>query len=155
MQHTSYPCSHFAWLSSAVLLLSSLNQLCISKLIWVCWPWDNFPKHSSYQVFSSLRRTGWLVLKCPIVIYKASRWDCDDFYVGKAKRRWYERKTEHFKQQVIDIINRILRITSGQLVTPRLIGKGASWLYTIYIYIFKETLCIGDLQPTLTNMLSS
>ena len=61
------------------------------------------------------------------VMYKASGWDCDDFCVGKTKPRSYDRKTEHFKQQVIAIIiNRILRITSGQLVTSRLIGKGES-----------------------------
>ena len=33
---------------------------------------------------------------------------------------------------------------SGQLVTPRLIGKGASTIYST-----EETLFIGDLQPTL------
>ena len=31
------------------------------------------------------------------VVYKASCWDCQDFYVGKAKRRLHDRKTEHFK----------------------------------------------------------
>ena len=31
------------------------------------------------------------------VVYKASCWDCDDFYIGKTKRRLQDRKTEHFK----------------------------------------------------------
>ena len=31
------------------------------------------------------------------VIYKASCWDCNDFYIEKTKRRLNDRKTEHFK----------------------------------------------------------
>ena len=31
------------------------------------------------------------------VVYKASCWDCQDFYIGKTKRRLRDRKTEHFK----------------------------------------------------------
>ena len=31
------------------------------------------------------------------VVYKASCWDCDDFYIGKTKRRLHDRKTDHFK----------------------------------------------------------
>ena len=31
------------------------------------------------------------------VIYKASCWDCQDFYIGKTKLRLHDRKTEHFK----------------------------------------------------------
>ena len=31
------------------------------------------------------------------VVYKASCWDCQDFYIGKTKRRLHARKTEHFK----------------------------------------------------------
>jgi len=34
------------------------------------------------------------------VIYKASCWDCNDFYSGKTKRRLHDRKTEHFKALV-------------------------------------------------------
>ena len=30
-------------------------------------------------------------------IYKAFCWDCNDFYIGKTKRRLRDRKTEHFK----------------------------------------------------------
>ena len=31
------------------------------------------------------------------VVYKASCWDCQDFYIGKTKRRLHDRKTEHFE----------------------------------------------------------
>jgi hypothetical protein len=31
------------------------------------------------------------------VVYKASCWDCDAFYIGKTKRRLHDRKVEHFK----------------------------------------------------------
>ena len=31
------------------------------------------------------------------VVYKACCWDCNDFYIGKTKRRLQDRKTEHFK----------------------------------------------------------
>ena len=31
------------------------------------------------------------------IIYKAGCWDCNEFYIGKTKRRLHDRKTEHFK----------------------------------------------------------
>ena len=31
------------------------------------------------------------------VVYRANRWDCNNFYIGKTKRRLRDRKTEHFK----------------------------------------------------------
>ena len=31
------------------------------------------------------------------VVYKASCWYCQDFYIGKTKRGLHDRKTEHFK----------------------------------------------------------
>ena len=30
-------------------------------------------------------------------MYKASCWDCNDFNIGKTKRRLHDRKSEHFK----------------------------------------------------------
>ena len=30
-------------------------------------------------------------------MYRTNRWDCNDFYIGKTKRRLRDRKTEHFK----------------------------------------------------------
>ena len=31
------------------------------------------------------------------VVYKANCWDCNDFHIGKTKRRLRDRKTDHFK----------------------------------------------------------
>ena len=31
------------------------------------------------------------------VVYKASCWYCDDFYIDKTKRSLHDRQTEHFK----------------------------------------------------------
>ena len=31
------------------------------------------------------------------IVYRAACWDCNDFYIGKTKRRLHDRKTEHFK----------------------------------------------------------
>ena len=31
------------------------------------------------------------------MLYRANCWDCNGFYIGKTKRRLYDRKTEHFK----------------------------------------------------------
>ena len=31
------------------------------------------------------------------VVYRANCWDCNDFCIGKTKRRLRDRKTEHFK----------------------------------------------------------
>ena len=31
------------------------------------------------------------------VVYRAVCWNCDEFYIGKTKRRLHDRKTEHFK----------------------------------------------------------
>ena len=30
-------------------------------------------------------------------MYRENCWDCNDFYIGKTKRRLRDRKTEHFK----------------------------------------------------------
>ena len=38
-----------------------------------------------------------VVLKDQKMVYKASCWDCDSFYIGKTKRRLHDRKSEHFK----------------------------------------------------------
>ena len=31
------------------------------------------------------------------IVYRAACWDCNDFYIGKTKRRLVDRKSEHFK----------------------------------------------------------
>jgi hypothetical protein len=52
------------------------------------------------------------------VVYKASCWDCQDFYIGKTKRRLHDRKTEHFKAiTAVAVMLLLLQTTSRQLVT--------------------------------------
>ena len=46
---------------------------------------------------SSHKRTVSTTRNYPKSSYKASCWDCNDFYIGKTKRRLHDRKTEHFK----------------------------------------------------------
>ena len=50
-----------------------------------------------------------------IVIYKASCWDCNDFYIGKTKRRLHDPKMEHFKALLITLL--LLVITLKKPVT--------------------------------------
>ena len=50
-------------------------------------------------------KTGSIVLKCPKFVYKASCWDCHDFYIGKTKRRLRDRKTEHSRQSPVTVIH--------------------------------------------------
>ena len=49
------------------------------------------------------------------VVYKASCWDCNDFYIGKTKRRLHDRKSEHSKHSRRVVKHQPLRITSLQL----------------------------------------
>ena len=50
-------------------------------------------------------KTGSIVLQCPKFVYKASCWDCHDFYIGKTKRRLRDRKTEHSRQSSVTVIH--------------------------------------------------
>ena len=52
------------------------------------------------------------------VVYTASCWDCQDFYIGKTKRRLHDRKTEHFKGITSTCHASAISVTtSRQLVT--------------------------------------
>ena len=51
------------------------------------------------------------------VVYKASCWDCQDFYIGKTKRRLHDRQTEHFKGSRVPVMHLLSQTTSRQLVT--------------------------------------
>ena len=51
------------------------------------------------------------------VVYKASCWDCQDFYIGKTKRRLPDRKTEHLKVSQVPVMHLLSQTTSRQLVT--------------------------------------
>ena len=51
------------------------------------------------------------------VVYKASCWDCRNFYIGKTKRRLHDRKTEHFKVSQVPVMHLLSLTTSRQPVT--------------------------------------
>ena len=91
------------------------------------------------------------------VIYKASCWDCDEFYIGKTKRRLHDRKTEHFKALVkSDLSSAIaehVRATGHNIDWDHfdILGSGKSDLHCK----IKETLFIQELKPSLNVNISS
>ena len=91
------------------------------------------------------------------VVYKASCWDCDAFYIGKTKRRLHDRKVEHFKA--------LTQVGHASAVADHAISTGhnikwdhfevlASGQCDLHCKI-KETLFIRDLKPTLNDNASS
>ena len=82
------------------------------------------------------------------VIYKACCWDCDDFYIGKTKRRLQDRKTEHFK---------------ALAKTDKTTGHNIKWDHfeilasgkTDYHCKIKETLFFQELKPAFNVNVSS
>ena len=89
-------------------------------------------------------------------IYKPC-WDCDDFYIGKTKRRLHDRKTEHFKA-LAKTGN-----TSAVADHVKTIGHNIKWDHfeilasdkTDYHCKIKETLFIQELKPALNVNASS
>ena len=91
------------------------------------------------------------------IVYKAPCWDCNDFYIGKTKRRLHDRKTEHFKA----LINGHHTSALADHVTStghslkwdhfEVLAKGRSDTHCK----IKETLLIKDLKPTLNEYVSS
>ena len=86
-----------------------------------------------------------------------SCWDCQDFYIGKTKRRLHDRKTEHFK----GITSSCHASAIADHVTST--GHNLKW---DHFEIFakgrsdthckiKETLLIQELKPTLNDTVSS
>ena len=51
------------------------------------------------------------------VAYRASCWDCQDFYIGKTKRRLYDRKLNILKGSQVPVTHLPSQTTSRQLVT--------------------------------------
>ena len=58
------------------------------------------------------------------VVCKASCWDCQDFYIGKTKRRLHDRKSEHFntddafrvdRDRVVDRVMDLLKYGSKSI----------------------------------------
>ena len=91
------------------------------------------------------------------VLYKASCWDCQDFYIGKTKRRLHDRKTEHFK----GITSTCHASAIADHVTST--GHNLKWDYFEIVAKgrpdthrkIKETLLIQELKPTLNDTVSS
>ena len=56
------------------------------------------------------------------VVYKASCWVCQDFYIGNTKRRLHDKKTEHFnlKGSQVPVMHLLSQTTSRQLVTTKM-----------------------------------
>ena len=91
------------------------------------------------------------------VVYKASCWDCQDFYIGKTKRRLHDRKTEHFK--AITSTSHAFAIADHVTSTGHnfkwdhfeILAKGRSDVHCK----IKETLLIRDLKPALNENVGS
>ena len=87
------------------------------------------------------------------VVYKASCWDCDEFYIGKTKRPLHDRKTEHFKALTKG------RHTSAIADHMSSTGHKIKWDHLEILttgrsdihFKIKETLLIKDLKPALNE----
>ena len=91
------------------------------------------------------------------VVYKASCWDCDDFYIGKTKRRLHDRKTEHFRAltkscQASAVADHIT--STGHTIKWDHFEILANGLSDIHCRI-KESLLIKDLTPSLNENVGS
>ena len=91
------------------------------------------------------------------IVYKASCWDCDSFYIGKTKRRLHDRKTEHFKALTQDghasaVADHV--ISSGHNIKWdhfEILASGKSDLQCK----IKETLLISESNPSLNENVGS
>ena len=91
------------------------------------------------------------------IVYKASCWDCDSFYIGKTKRRLHDRKTEHFKALTQD--SHVSAVAEHIKAT----GHNIKWDHFEILASgkcdlqckIKETLLISDLKPSLNENVGS
>ena len=91
------------------------------------------------------------------IVYKASCWDFDAFYIGKTKRRLHDRKTEHFKA--------LTQIGHASAVAEHSISTGHNIKWDHFEILasgqcdlqckIKETLLIRDLRPALNENVGS
>ena len=56
------------------------------------------------------------------VVYKASCWDCQEFYIGKTKRSFNDRKTEHLNPLLVTITHLQLPPVGGEYYWEFLVG---------------------------------
>ena len=91
------------------------------------------------------------------VVYKASCWNCNDYYIGKTKRQLHDRKTEHFKALTSNSHSSAIADHMTQT------GHRIKWDYfdilatgksDIHCKI-KEALLIRDLKPVLNENFGS
>ena len=91
------------------------------------------------------------------IVYKASCWDCDAFYIGKTKRRLHDRKTEHFKAVTQNgHASAVAKhsISTGHNIKWDHFEISASDQCDLQCKI-KETLLIRDLKPALNENVGS
>ena len=91
------------------------------------------------------------------VVYKASCWDCDDFYIGKTRRRLHDRKTGHFKA--------LTKSSRSSAIADHIISTGHNIKWDHFEILatgrsdlhckIKETLLIKDLKPALNENVGS
>ena len=88
------------------------------------------------------------------VVYKASCWDCQDFYIEKKKkRRLHDRKTEHFKAITSSCHSAAIadHVTSTGHYFKwdhfEILAKGRSDTH----FKIKETLLVRELKPTVND----
>ena len=91
------------------------------------------------------------------VVYKAGCWDCQNFYIGKTKRRLHDRKTEHF--------NGITSTCHASPIADHVTSTGVNLKWDHFEILakgrsdtrckIKETLLIQELKPTLHDTVSS
>ena len=90
-------------------------------------------------------------------MYKASCWDCDDFYIGKTRRRLHDSKTEHFKA--------LTKSCQSSAIADHIISTGHNIKWGHFEILatgrsdvhckIKETLLIKDLKPALNENVGS
>ena len=91
------------------------------------------------------------------IIYQAGCWDCNEFYIGKTKRRLHDRKTERFK--ALSKCDHTSAIADHMKTT----GHNIKWDHfdilasgkTDFHCKIKETLLIPELKPSLNVNVSS
>ena len=90
-------------------------------------------------------------------MYKASCWDCDDFYTGKTRRRLHDRTTEHFRA--------LTKNCHSSAIADHIISTGHNIKWDHFEILatrdsdvhskIKETLLIKDLKPALNKNVGS
>ena len=87
------------------------------------------------------------------VVYRAKCWDCNDFYIGKTKRRLRDRKTEHFKALTTNCHESAIAdhvfLTNHSIKWDHfeILATGRSDMHCK----IKESLLVRDLKPALNE----